>query len=398
MPSSITLTELTEALANDELVFYYQPKISLVNGRLNGAEALVRWQRSDGTMVMPGDFIPLAENSGFITEISLAMFPRLVADMLIINDIDRELTTSFNLSAQDFESSDMLDTIVAAVTSKQLDARCLEVELTEASLIRFDDLAVRENLRALGALGVTLTMDDYGTGYSSIDSLSQWPFDNVKLDKELIARMQETEKATTIVQASIRMAHQLGMRVVAEGIETSEVYDFLLHSGCTDAQGFWLSRPMPLDEYLAFIRNDRRWSGMPTGLIHMAILDHIHWRQALISQVTELAYNGGVAPIAVRSMEAELDPHHCRLGMWYYGPGQAFRGNVLFDRLERPHTQLHALGRELLEAAKSGAPREELIVRLRQLTKQSAVLLEILQALESEAMIDNDWRGQAGSR
>lgn len=383
----ISKDSLTAAIADGELAFYYQPKVSLVTGRMCGGEALLRWIRRDGGMVMPNDFIPMAEEIGFITTISRAMFPKLVEDMFIINGVNEHLVTSFNLSARDFADHTMVGMIEEAIRFEHLDAANLQVELTEASVINEDNPVLRNSLQALTGMGVSLAMDDYGTGYSSIDSLSKWPFSTVKIDQGLIRRMAESERSTTIVQASIRMAHQLKMGIVAEGIETAESYDFLLHAGCTEAQGFWIARPMPLDEYLAFIRRDQRWHGLPTGLIHMAILDHVQWRQALIAQVTQIAFNGS-RDANICSTKAELDPSMCKLGQWYDGPGREFGDNALYKALDEPHRKLHRLGAELLEAAKARTPRTDLVERMRHLTRQSAILLELLQELENEALLE----------
>ncbi|MDD5329745.1 MAG: EAL domain-containing protein [Sulfuricella sp.] len=384
--NKITLSDMAMGLAHGEFVYYYQPKISLISGKMNGAEALIRWVRADGTLVPPGEFIPLAESTGFVTEISRAMFPRLVADFLIINDINEALTVSFNLSAQDFNSPEMLNLIRAAIDSHQIDPQRLQVELTEASIINSQDTAVRENLQELAGLGVTLAMDDYGTGYASIDSLSQWPFSILKIDQGLIQRMSGSEKCATIVQASIRMAHQLGIGTVAEGIETSSIYDFLLHAGCAEAQGFLMGKPMTLSELLIFIKKDQRWSGLPIGLIHMAQLDHIQWRKNLIDQITSTSF-GGTRDVEIRDMTTEMDHHTCRLGLWYYGVGQEFGGHAPFDRLEEAHRVLHDIGKELLEIARSGVSREEVTAMLRRLTKQSSIVLEMLQELENEALM-----------
>lgn len=383
----ISLSEMAMGLARSEFVYYYQPKISLVTGRTNGAEALIRWIRADGAIVPPMDFIPLAESTGFISEISRAMFPKLLADLLIINDINDELTISFNLSAQDFNSPEMLNLIRGAIQSHQINPARLQVELTEASIINSNDSAVREHLQELAKLGVTLAMDDYGTGYSSIESLSKWPFSILKIDQGLIQRMAGSEKCTTIVQASIRMAHQLGIGTVAEGIETSSIYDFLLHAGCTEAQGYWLARPMTLEDLVLFIKKDQRWSGVPIGLIHMAQLDHIHWRKTLIDQITSNSF-GANRNAEFCDINVEMEHNACRLGLWYYGAGQEFKGRRAFDNLEEPHRVLHDIGKELLHAAKAGAPRENVTALLRKLTKQSSLVLEMLQELENEALME----------
>lgn len=385
-PTPITAEQLAQAMADDELVFHYQPKVSLLSGKVNGVEALIRWRKFDGELVSPNEFIPLAEATGLILEISKVMFPKLVADMVIIQDVCPELLVSFNLTAADFETPDLIGIVRDAINKYRVSPRHLQVELTESSVINSSGQA-RTHIQSLVDMGIALAMDDFGTGYASIDVLSQWPFSIVKLDHGLIQRMLTSEKSTTIVQASIRMAHQLGISVVAEGIESGAVYDFLLDSGCTDAQGFWMGRPMPLSELLVFLKQDQRWSGIPIGLIHMAQLDHIQWRRSLIDTVMATAFNDA-GQQSVRSVEAELNPRLCKLGQWYYGLGQKFKGYPAFDDLEKPHRQLHEIGSELVEATKQGASREEITTLLRKLTRQSGIVISLLQELESEALLD----------
>lgn len=382
----ITVEDILDALARDEFVYYYQPKVSLLTGKVCGAEALIRWVRPGSGLVLPGDFIPLAEASGTISKLSLAMFPALVADLVIMQDINPDLMVSFNLTAQDFESDAMVNCMREAIASYQIEPRNLQAELTETSLIQSSG-RVREHIQALVDMGVSLAMDDYGTGYSSIDVLSQWPFSVVKIDQGLIRRMVTSEKSTTIVQASIRMAHQLGIKIVAEGIESAGVYDFLLNTGCTEAQGYWLGRPMPLAEFLAYLRQDQRWSGLPIGLVHMAQLDHIQWRRTLVDQAMAISFKGDEME-PVRVVEAEMNHRHCKLGLWYYGLGQEFKGYPAFDALDEPHRQLHVIGQELVAAMGQGASRELITELLRRLTRQSGVVLGLLQELENEALLE----------
>lgn len=384
--SPITVQDILDALARDEFVYYYQPKVSLLTGKVCGAEALIRWVRPGAGLVMPGEFIPLAEASGAISKLSLAMFPALIADLVIMQDINPELMVSFNLTAQDFESDAMVNCLREAIASYQIEPRNLQAELTETSLIQSSG-QVREHIQAVVDMGVSLAMDDYGTGYSSIDVLSQWPFSVVKIDQGLIRRMVTSEKSTTIVQASIRMAHQLGIKIVAEGIESAGVYDFLLNTGCTEAQGYWLGRPMPLAEFLVYLRLDQRWSGLPIGLVHMAQLDHIQWRRTLVDQAMAISFkDDGTEP--VRVVEAEMNHRHCKLGLWYYGLGQEFKGYPAFDALDEPHRQLHVIGQELVAAMGQGASRERITELLRRLTRQSGVVLGLLQELENEALLE----------
>lgn len=384
--NSISLLELAKALVNEMMIFHYQPKISLITGRLSGAEALIRLIDPSGKTRLPYEFIPLAESTGFITEISAAMFPKLLADLLVIHDVDDSLSISFNLTGLDFESPKMSEMIEGAIRDQHLDPKSLQVELTEASIIEQGNAAVRSNLQRLVDLGVTLSMDDFGTGYSSIDTLSKWPFQVLKLDQGLISSMAESGKSQSIVQASIRMAHQLGIKIVAEGIETADIYDLLLRSGCTEIQGFWIARPMPLVEFLGFIERGNRWSGLPTGFINMAMLDHIHWRQSLVTQVINKSFGNSAISHPILS-PIELDHTHCDLGQWYYGQGQEFRGYEAFDKLEEPHRHLHALGRELIEAAENGISRDKVVALLRDLAVESGNVLRLLQELETMALL-----------
>ncbi len=383
--TGITIEQLLQALENSEFIFHYQPQVSMLSGRICGAEALLRWTPADGGIIPPAEFIPLAEASGLIKQISLAMFPKLLADLVIIHDIRPDLVMSFNLTAQDFESDEMVSCVKETLEHYQMPPQLLKVELTETSLIDSSP-GVKNNIEALLKLGIGLAMDDFGTGYSSIDVLSQWDFSTVKLDQGLIKRMLTSERSTTIVQSSINMAHQLGLEIVAEGIESSTVYDFLLNAGCTEAQGFWLAKPMPLSELLSFLRRDQRWSGMPVGLIHMAQIDHIQWRRSLIEHVMAKAFSND-GDECVRSVAAEMDHTRCKLGQWYHGIGQEYRGIPSFDALDIPHCELHSIGQQLLQAVNSSAPQVEITTLLRQLSLKSGEIIALLQELENHALL-----------
>ncbi|MEW7983335.1 MAG: EAL domain-containing protein [gamma proteobacterium symbiont of Phacoides pectinatus] len=191
--AEITLVDLAKAVANDEFVFYYQPQVSMVTGILCGAEALLLWRRSEREIIPPGEFIPLAESSGFIKEITINMVSKLVRDIVIINNLNPALTISFNASAKDFSGSGLVDAIEREVRDNQVAIDALRVELTE-SVILENDVHTADNLRRLEALGVSLEMDDFGTGFSSLDMLGQWPFSAVKLDQGIISRMRTSGK------------------------------------------------------------------------------------------------------------------------------------------------------------------------------------------------------------
>ena len=390
MPGHSRLAELEQALDNDELLFHYQPKVSLLTGCIDGAEALIRWQTADG-LRLPAEFIPQAEESGFITEITRRMFPKLLADMRIAADIDTELTFSFNVSAQDFKQDTFTRDLLAAAHDGLFKPRTLQLELTESSVLEQHGL-IPANLQEIADAGIDLFMDDFATGFSTIDSLSRWPFQGVKLDQGLVRRINQSEKCSVIINSSIHMAHQLNLDVVAEGVESGDVYRSLLHAGCREVQGFWIGKPMPFEELLAMVRANPRWLGMPSGIIHMAQLDHIRWRKELVEAVVALAF-GSRGAHNTEIHFPELDPHRCMLGRWYDGPGRDFAGYGAYDSLGIAHARLHQLGDELRAAALAGSDRHTLADLMRRLSLQSGEVVHLLQELETEAVLHHEPAG-----
>lgn len=378
--------EIRRALENHEFVYHYQPKVDLLMGQVCGVEALLRWVKPDGSIIPPNDFIPEAEASGFMHELSIAMFDKLLADFAIIHQLSPHLIFSFNLTAQDFYTDSFLNKMSFAVLSSQIDPAHFQIELTETTLINSSAI-VKEHIQAVVDMGVSLAMDDFGTGYSTIDVLSQWPFSVVKIDQGLIGRMQTDEKSITIVRNSIHMAHQLGLKVLAEGVESEEVYDFLLKSGCSEVQGFLMARPMPLEQLLSFLQVDQRWAGSPIGLIHMAQADHLQWRRQLIDYTLARLY--GTPHLAIwKDSQVQPERHCCLLGKWYYGPGSAYKGKASYDALETPHLFLHELSASILVAVENGIPHGEVISLLRTMTEKSCEVISLLQQLELEALLD----------
>jgi EAL domain-containing protein (putative c-di-GMP-specific phosphodiesterase class I) len=233
--ASITGDDVAAALRKREFVLHYQPKSSLFTNRIVGAEALARWPRPDGSVLRPASFMGGAERCGLLGELSLQLLPQLVHD-LVAGGLDTDLCVSFNVTAQDFHDDDLNNAIFDAIAGQHLAPSCLELEITETQALGAG-VHVLERVDALGAAGVGLAMDDYGVGYSNIDTLSLWPFTTIKLDQGIVARMLGSRKNATIVRSSIRLGHELGLNVVAEGVETKQQHDFLVEAGCELMQG-----------------------------------------------------------------------------------------------------------------------------------------------------------------
>ncbi|MCW3479226.1 EAL domain-containing protein [Neisseriaceae bacterium JH1-16] len=240
---------LRQAIVREQLVLYYQPKVDLKTGRVAGAEALLRWQRDDGELMLPGDFIPLAEKSGLILPIGNWVIDKACEQIhrWIAQGVG-EVKVAVNVSARQFHNGDDLVVQVAAALKRHaVPARCLELELTESMLMEAPDKAVML-LVALKKLGVQLSLDDFGTGYSSLAYLSRFPFDQLKIDRSFVVDLDTKPEAVAIATTIIVLAHRMGLLVVAEGVESQAQLEFMRQHDCDLIQGFCFSRPvLPAD-------------------------------------------------------------------------------------------------------------------------------------------------------
>lgn len=382
----VTLQDLKRAIDNKEFELHYQPKVSMVTGEITGAEALIRWRKNDGTLVPPMDFIPLAEESDFIREITRYVFGRLVVDCAVISAVNSSLAVSFNASGKDFHDEKLTEIIVEAVNSRLIDAAKLEIEVTETVLV--DEGCARKCLDQLAEIGIPIAMDDFGTGHSGLVELSKWPFSILKIDQKFIRGLNESAKDREILQASIRMAHQLNMDVVAEGIEDEETYRVLQEYGCRTGQGYWISKPLPFLEFILFLKQYKNLPAMPIGLLYMAQLDHIQWRKTLIDTALFLHGSGENRELKNLRGSPELQHTACKLGLWYYDAGRVFSDVESYRQLEQPHMELHAIGKDLLQAARDHCSMTELAALIQQLSEKSLQVLEVLQALENSLHVD----------
>ncbi len=377
----ITIRALKNALKNKEFILHYQPKTSMVTGKVYGAEALLRWQKPDGTLIPPFEFIPLAEKSEFIQEITRFVFSQLIVDMALINTVNDDLVISFNASGKDFHNSKFTNVILHALKNRFINAKNLEVEVTETVLMDEDHAKV--TLTALANKGVSIAMDDFGEGHSGLATLSKWPFSTLKIDKCLVDDIATSGKHHAIIQASIRMAHQLNLDVVAEGIEDEETYQILQSYGCKAGQGYWISRPLSLEKFIDYLKNYKQLPAKPVGLLYMAQLDHLQWRKAVIDSALFLREIKGERTLDDLRNRPELDHTQCKLGKWYYDQGRFFEEQELYKVMEVPHRELHAIGEKLLKRSMGHCDWDEFSALTHALSKKSMEVLESLQSMEN---------------
>jgi diguanylate cyclase (GGDEF)-like protein len=247
--------ELRGAIRRDELTLHYQPVVEAQSGAIRGVEALLRWDRADGRSVPPNTFIPIAEDSGLIVPIGRWVLDRACEQMASWRQImpGRDLHMSVNVSPRQLERGELVETTRRALDRTGLAPEALVLEITESALADQHSQAAGEVLEQLRRLGVQLSIDDFGTGYSSLGRLRSMAIDELKIDRSFVQEIVGATSDAPLVHAMIAMAHALGRRIVAEGVETRVQLDVLTALGCDLVQGYLLSRPRTADDIEALL-------------------------------------------------------------------------------------------------------------------------------------------------
>jgi len=246
-------SNLRQAVNNREFAVYFQPKISSFSSTLVGAEALVRWQRSDGTLVSPVDFIPLAEETGLIVPLGEQVLEQTCQVLNRLNSHGKlRLTLSVNLSPLQFMQTDLVARTLAILQQSHIGPDQIELEITETAMMTNLAKTV-ETLNELVAAGLSISIDDFGTGYSSLSYLKRFPIRTLKIDRSFIRDIIEDQSDAQLVETIILMAHNLGITVVAEGVETEAQLAWLKSRGCEQIQGFFFSRPLSAEAFVEYV-------------------------------------------------------------------------------------------------------------------------------------------------
>ena len=252
---SVMITELREAIRQDQLTLHYQPVVELATGRIEGVEALVRWNHPERGLLMPDSFIPLAEETGMIVDLGHWVLRNAVRQLRRWQqelNVDDSFNVRVNISTTELQNLDLIDHVRDILRETGVDAANLIVELTESMAVNGGDVD-QYSLSGLRRLGVQLEIDDFGTGYSSISYLRKLPVNVVKIDKSLIAGLGSDEEQSNFVAAVLHLIDACGLTAVAEGIETAEQAAELVRLGCASGQGYYFSRPVPAAQIEALI-------------------------------------------------------------------------------------------------------------------------------------------------
>ncbi len=257
---------LRKAIFRDEFVVYYQPKICLKTNLIIGTEALVRWQHPTMGLLAPGQFIPLAEEAGLISAIGEIVLDKACRQTQFWHEQGLgSICTSVNVVAQQLQRGNLLEIVDRVLVCTRLDPIALELEITESSFME-DRQIVCQTLEGLRTRGIKIALDDFGTGYSSLSYLRDFPIDILKIDQSFVFRIGQAEKDDAIVRAIFAMGHSLGMKIVAEGVETQEHLDFLKTQGCDAIQGFLISRPIPAQDLTLMLEKQQRDNHFPQSI------------------------------------------------------------------------------------------------------------------------------------
>jgi diguanylate cyclase (GGDEF)-like protein len=250
------LGELRKAIETSQLVLHYQPKGDLVTGEVDGVEALVRWEHPERGLLPPGEFIPLAEQTALMRPLTLYVLENSLKQVRTWRNEGIELNVAVNLSVPNLLDVRLPDDVARLLEQTGVPASFLQLEVTE-NIIMADPVRVIEVLDRLKALGIRLSLDDFGTGSSSLSYLKHLPLDELKIDRSFVIAMSESEPDAVIVRSTAELAQRLGLRVVAEGVETPEAWQQLADIGCEQAQGYYLQRPLEATDFIAWLRERR---------------------------------------------------------------------------------------------------------------------------------------------
>lgn len=246
MPTAKYMSDFSRAISENQLELFYQPMEELKTGNICGAEVLTRWPHPEYGYISPAEFIPAAEQMGIIGQMTLWTLNSALRQCAIWRK-NQNFTVSVNVSARDLLDSNLPDLVARAINTWNVDPNRLTLEITETAMMQ-DRVKTLDVLNRLSAIGLSLSIDDFGSGYSSLTYLQTLPVNEIKIEKEFVTNMEKNENNSIIVRTVVDLGHNFNLKVIAEGVETQETYNLLERLGCDVAQGYFIAQPMSAEE------------------------------------------------------------------------------------------------------------------------------------------------------
>ncbi|HEY1579162.1 MAG TPA: EAL domain-containing protein [Terracidiphilus sp.] len=341
------LERIHRALAQNEFVLYYQPKMNMATGAIEGAEALIRWNHPERGLLLPSDFLPVVEGHSLALTIGEWVIETVLSQMETWREAGLDIPVSANISAQQLQHADFSTRLNAILADHpRIDPSRLEIEVLESAALP-DMAQVSQVIHTCGKLGVSFALDDFGTGYSSLAFLKRLPVDVLKIDQTFVHDMLDDPEDLTIVEGMLGLATAFRRQAVAEGVETVEQGLLLLRLGCQIAQGFGIARPMPPDALPAWLKS---WTPHPQWASVVA-LDPAD-RPLLYAAAEHSAWVGAIEAFleGKRRVPPSLDVTQCRLGAWISVEANSTAARIrVFGELDLLHQELHNCGARILE-------------------------------------------------
>jgi diguanylate cyclase (GGDEF)-like protein/PAS domain S-box-containing protein len=396
--SNLRVVERTRAaLKAGELRLYYQPKVNMRTGAVEGFEALLRWQHPQDGLIPPLNFLPQVEQSDLIIDIGEWVMEQALLQIEHWHDQGAVWPVSVNIAALHFQRPDFVQCLRDRLAHHpNVSPALLNIEILESVAIG-DINAMSEVIRECQALGVSFSLDDFGTGYSSLSYLKALRADTLKIDQSFVRQMLHDKDDLTLVETVINIARLFKIDVIAEGVETVDHGTLLLRMGCDLAQGYGIARPMPAAETFQWAKSYKpapqwqQWADIAWEWTDQPLLMAQHDHESWIRQVL-LAVEG--MPLTLSTMEI-LDQHNCRFGHWYDGPGRERYGHLPeFERISEVHTQVHQVGPAMLRLHESGNVEQarQLSETLLDLKQEILVRLDALQETVRLTLVHTDMR------
>ncbi len=384
---------LRRALEANEFELYYQPQVDLGSGRITGAEALIRWRHPERGLLPPAEFLPLIEGSELDSRLGDWVLQQALTQMEAWRVLGLELSVSVNISGYHLQQAHFVQRLQELLAQHPaLPPSALELEILETTAL--SDVALTSRIiEQCRHLGVAFSLDDFGTGYSSLTYLKRLPVDMLKIDQSFVRDMLVDPEDLAIIEGIIGLTQAFRRQVIAEGVETEEHGAMLLQFGCDLAQGYGIARPMPAAELPAWIASYRSpplwgvsgnvyWLREDLPLLS-AEIDHRRWIDDLVAR---LEYPSAGAAHG----EPVMDLHECRFGQWLDGHGQSrYSHHPEFETLKGLHNDVHTLGRQLLDLARSGQ-NEKALARAQELYELRDRVLAQVRTLRAQVSLEQE--------